>query len=69
MVRWSAVPFATFSVVYADFWFEHARVWIEHVAGFGLTLVVTWVVGVVFAALCAALIDYRRTDAVDVQVR
>ncbi|HIM55885.1 MAG TPA: hypothetical protein EYM39_04190 [Candidatus Latescibacteria bacterium] len=55
VVRRAAVLFSLFNLVYSHFFFDGRSpypIWFFAVAGIG-TLIATWLVGVVFAALCA----------------
>ena len=53
VVRRAAVLFSLFNLVYSHFFFDGRHpIWFFAVAGIG-TLIATWLVGVVFAALCA----------------
>ena len=53
VVRRAAVLFSLFNLVYSHFFLDARHpIWFIAVAGIG-TLIATWLVGVVFAALCA----------------
>ena len=58
ITRWAALLFGIFDACYSYFYFEHSGLWFI-VIGFIMTVLITWLIGLMCSFLCTLIITRR----------